>query len=243
MIRLAICDDAAKDLKKTESVVKKLNPLLSAEYRFHIESYLNPQVLIDDLTEGKTFDVFLLDMKLGEITGIELANEIRKTAPSATIIFLSANTDFPFLRDGYKVRALRYVSKLAMEPNLNEALHAAILDQCKEETKYLSISHYNDSVRIAHGDIIYVRRSGRSTEVVLLNAEPIRIRSPLKEVHKKLDSERFLYVDRSCFVNVDFILKLSGGTVTLKSGDTLSVSRKALPVLRAAITRLWGGIT
>lgn len=243
MIKMAICDDTMEDLNKVEAMVKKLNPLFSAEEQFEAVCYSLPRVLLDDLTDGKTYDVFLLDMELGVMSGIDLATEIRKHDTSATIIFLSAHTDFPFLRDGYKVRALRYVSKLAMETNLNEALHAAVLDQQKKETQYLPISHYKDSIRIAYDDIIYVRRFGRSTELVLANAEPMQIRSPLKEVYDKLNSNRFLYIDRSCFVNLDFILKITGSSVTLKNGDVLSVSRKLLPTLKATTTRLWGGIT
>lgn len=243
MIRLAICDDIEQDALRAQNIVLRFNETLDPDLQFAPKCYTNPQVLLNDIREGMAFDVFLLDMEMGEINGISLAKRLRERGIASTIIFLSQHTEFPYMQDGYKVRALRYVSKLAMETGLYEALQAALDDRRKSETKYLTVSHYGDTERISHDDIIYAHRTGRITELIVAEKNAIPLRMPLKEVFLTLGSERFLYIDRSCFVNIDFILKTASGLIVLKNGDTLTMSRKMIPQVKSALNRHWGGVT
>lgn len=243
MIRLAICDDIEQETIRAQNIVLKFNETLDPDLQFSPKCYTDPQVLLDDIGDGMAFDVFLLDMEMGEINGISLAKQLREKGVVSTIIFLSSHTDFPYMQDGYKVRALRYVSKLAMETGLFEALQAAIDDQHKRETKYLTVTHYSNTERIPHDNIIYAQRTGRITELIVAEKNSIQLRMPLKDIFQALGSERFLYIDRSCFVNIDYVLKTASGLIVLKNGDTLSISRKMIPKVKSALNRYWGGVT
>ena len=214
MIKLAICDDDALIMNKAEALIQAFNRTHKEEVNYSVEKYSSPQTLCDDVLEGKVFDVFLLDMEMPEMSGVSLAGKIREQIPSCGIIFLSSHTEFQFTQEGYKVQALRYVSKLVMETALTEALEAAIKAHQKGEDSYYTFSHYSDVVRIPLGEILYVHRVKRMA----------------------------VFVDRSCFVNLNQIMSLAENEVTLKNGEKLPVSRKMLPVVKSTILKLWGGV-
>ena len=243
MYSLAICDDNALEAEKVNEYVLKFNKTQKLESSFQTEVYTNPRVLLDDVMDGKAFDVFLLDIEMEPLNGLKLAEHLRLVIASAPIIFLSSHTDTAYLQQGYKVRALRYVTKMTMESSLSEALSAVINDQTKTETRYLTITHYKQPLRVPHDEIMYVHRVSRITELVLSDSPRIPLRISLKGLYAEIGSERFLYIDKSCFVNIEYILKIESGMAVLNNGDSLAVSRKMLPQVKSITTKLWGGVT
>lgn len=242
MIKMAICDDDTRILDKAETLVQAFNRTHKEEVNYSVEKYSSPQTLCDDVLEGKIFDVFLLDMEMPEMSGVSLAGKIREQIPSCVIIFLSSHTEFQYTQEGYKVQALRYVSKLIMETVLTEALEAAIQAHQKGEDSYYTLSHYSDIVRIPLGEILYVHRVKRMAVIVTEKRGEFQIKRPLRDIYAELNDLRFVFVDRSCFVNLNQIMSLAENEVTLKNGEKLPVSRKMLPVVKSTILKLWGGV-
>lgn len=70
-----------------------------------------------------------------KLNGIELAKQIRSKLPDVILIFLTSHNEFA--PQGYKVKALRYLSKLNMREQLNEALSAAVAEFEKIDTRSL----------------------------------------------------------------------------------------------------------
>lgn len=240
MIKMAICDDDLIMLDKAEKHVQYFNSTHTEKNNFCVETYTSPLILRDDVLEGKEFDVFLLDMEMPEMGGMVLAAQIRDKLPSCVIIFLSSHTEYQFTLEGYKVEALRYVSKMLMETALTEALEAAIKACQKKRTKYYIYTHYSDSVRIPYDDILYVHRVKRMAVIVTGKYDDIQIKRPLKDIYAELDDIRFVFADRSCFVNLNHIVRYSENELTLKNDEKLPVSRKMLPAIKSTLLQIWG---
>lgn len=240
MLKLAICDDDYNDIERCKSIVERYNSTHSCQ--FAAREFQYPATLHDEIVDGESFDVFILDIAMEMMDGFSLAKEIRRYWPGAAIIFLSSHTEYDFTQEGYKVRALRYVSKLAMETGLAEALETAAETCRAAEARYYTISHYNDIMRIPLGDIIYIHRVSRTTEVVTENHGQPVIRKPLKEVMGELNDRRFVYADRSCIVNGNHVISVQSSALVLRSGETLPVSRKMMPTVKKELLRLWGGL-
>ena len=61
----------------------------------------------------------------------------------------------------------------------------------------------------------------------------------INDLYEQLGDSRFLFIDRSCFVNIDYISQLSGYNLILKNGEILSVSRRALQSVKKALLQYW----
>jgi DNA-binding LytR/AlgR family response regulator len=243
MLRCAVCDDEADTLDKVEKLVQNYNRSRCEEANLQVKRYTSPQCLWDEVEEGQSFDVFLLDIEMEELNGITLAEQIRKVDPVAVILLLSSHTEFHVTKKGYRVQALRYISKLAMETDLVEAFDAAAAVCKKAKPAYLTLTHYSDVIRIPVSEIVYVHRVGRMTEVVTQRQGNQRTKHPLRDIFVEIDDGRFIFIiDRGCFVNTDFILQITNHSIILKNQESLPVSRNMLPQVKTALLRLWGEI-
>lgn len=242
MISLAICDDEPLYVDKVEALINKFNNFHAPECRFTVEKYISPKTLSDETADGNLYDVYLLDMEMEELDGISLAAQIRKISSSCVIIFLSSHTEFRYTEEGYKVQAFRYVAKVMMETALSEALEGAIQVHQQLENAYYTYSYYSDKIRIPLREIIYVQRVKRMAVILTQSHGELSIKQPLKEVYAEMNDRRFVYIDRSCFVNVDHIIQLSKTEIVLQNKACLPVSRKMMPSVQSTVAQLWGGV-
>ena len=122
MTRIAVCDDDAIFLERVEQLLKKYAK--ENDQTFGLTCLQNPQTLWDEVNDGTIFDIFILDIEMPELDGLKLAERIRQASPNAPILFFTSHVELS--REGYKVEALRFVSKVSMESELPEALDAAL---------------------------------------------------------------------------------------------------------------------
>ena len=243
MLHLAICDDDVFALDKAEKLVQEYNRSHIYEYGYQVKKYTSPQLLLDDIYENSFYEVFLLDMEMEEMSGISLATKIRQKFPSVVIAFLSSHTEFQFTQEGYKVQAIRYISKLTMETTLLEALETAAKMIERAKPAYYVFTYYSETKRIPYSEILYIQKVKRMTVFHTDNNEEYQMKAPLREVYEKLNDSRFSYVDQSTLVNMDRIIHLAESEVTLAGDIRLPVSRKMMPSLKTSLLRLWGELT
>lgn len=55
-----------------------------------------------------------------------------------------------------------------------------------------------------------------------------------------LSDNRFLFVDRSCFVNIDYISQIKGYSLKLTDGQILPISRRSLQNVKQTLLEQWG---
>lgn len=243
MFHLAICDDEAPAMDKVEKLIMDYNQSHKSEYRFHVKKYTSPKLLLDDLNESIFFEVFLLDMEMDEMSGITLATHIRKKLPDAVIVFLSSHTEFQFVQEGYKVQAIRYISKLMMETTLPEALETAAKLIERLKPAYFVYTYYSETKRVPYSEILYIQKVKRMVIIHSDNRVEYQMKASLRDVFNKLNDSRFAYVDQSTVVNMDRIAHLAESEVTLTEGIKLPVSRKMMSSLKYSLLRLWGELT
>ena len=86
MWNVVICDDQAEILR---SVAQKLNGLNLEDIR-NIICFQYAAFMIGELEEQRfNADIFILDVKLKEMNGIDLAGKILRLHPNSQIIFMS----------------------------------------------------------------------------------------------------------------------------------------------------------
>ncbi len=227
MVRIVVCDDSETDIDLISSQIK----LYGAERGVDITlvTFSDPGRLSFDL-DSYGADIYILDVEMPKTNGFELADEIRARSDDAVIIFLSSHEDLA--PRGYRSKALRYVIKLNIGRDLSEALDCALDELSKTDRRSITLRSEGEMIRLPHKRIVYVRRESRR---LVVYADPdIKITDTrgIKELYDCLDDGRFLFIDRSCFVNADKVTKISGCLVTMINGDVLTVSRRSLQKLK-----------
>lgn len=236
MIRINICDDSQQDIEVLKNELEKYE--LKKHISFDIVDFSKPELLSYELQDNRLADIYILDVSMPGINGFELADEIRKYTETAVIIFLTSMESQASM--GYKSRALRYVLKLNIESELEEAVDSAVAQVKKPDEKIITIRRYNEYWRVPYRDIVCVSRLSRQLVITTVSQEELRDNRGITEFYNILDDNRFLFIDRGCFVNVDYISQLSGYDLKLKNGKILQISRRCLQGVKKFLLEYWG---
>lgn len=237
MIRIALCDDNKEDMLQLHQKIIEWYRENSKNQSVSITEYSDSVYLSSVIDAGDSHDVFFLDVEMPKVDGFQLADKIRNKLPAAIIVFLTSHSELA--PDGYKFRALRYVSKLVLSQKLPEALEAVQKEFSALESGYLVVPHYTDALRIPYNEILYVQHILRSSQIYTLRQGVIKDNRGLKTIYSVIGDKRFIYIDRSTFVNIDFIRELKGNEIILRTGESLAISRAMLANVKETIVRMW----
>lgn len=237
MIRIALCDDNKEDMLQLHQKIIEWYRENSKNQSVSITEYSDSVYLSSVIDAGDSHDVFFLDVEMPKVDGFQLADKIRNKLPAAIIVFLTSHSELA--PDGYKFRALRYVSKLVLSQKLPEALEAVQKEFFALESGYLVVPHYTDALRIPYNEILYVQHILRSSQIYTLRQGVIKDNRGLKTIYSVIGDKRFIYIDRSTFVNIDFIRELKGNEIILRTGESLAISRPMLANVKETIVRMW----
>ncbi|MCI8634985.1 MAG: response regulator transcription factor [Eubacterium sp.] len=228
-MRLVICDDNLNDLTEFERLAKKYS-VLTPGVQFHITKFSDPSLLAAQIQTGKPADIYILDIVMSGMTGIDLGNEIRRHNSNSIIIYVTSSDSFAL--DAYEVHAVRYLLKPVGESKFFEALDYALthLEEKKEAVYLVKTKEGLES--IPYAEIEYIENSSRKLEVHLADGKKITsiyIRKSFEEETKELiHAKSFIYVHKSFLVNLYHVRRLNQSNVTMKSGVNIPISKKCL---------------
>ncbi len=102
--RVMVVDDNIMNIQLLEEVLKGLN--------IELDLFTKPQIAIKEILSN-SYDLFLLDVLMPEVSGFDLANVIKdsKLNRDTPIIFMSALADYEFKMTGYNSGACHYIEK------------------------------------------------------------------------------------------------------------------------------------
>ena len=237
MLKIALCDDDSQFVSKITGLIQSL--LQDSTESPVITTYINPVALTASISDGERYDIYILDVEMPDLNGMDVAKRIREFQPNAPLLFLSSHLSYA--TEGYKVQALRYVSKLDLDHALPEALEQAIATLEKTDTCSIMVQHYQNYTRILHKDILYVQKMQRSIQIVTDRQGNFKDNRGIKELFSEIDDPRFIFTDRAYFVNLDYVQELDGSWLVLNNEDRIPVSRPMMPNVKKAMIALWGG--
>lgn len=235
MIHINICDDSQQDIDKLKAELEKYEQ--KRHISFEVAAFDSPEKLSYELQDNRLADIYILDVSMPRKNGFELADEIRKYTEAAVIIFLTSMENQAAM--GYKSRALRYLVKVNVEKDLEEALDSAVEQLKKPDDKIITIRRYSECWRVPYRDIVCVSRLSRQLVITTDYHGELSDNRGITEFYNLLDDNRFLFIDRGCFVNVDYISQLSGHELKMKNGRVLQISRRCLQSVKKFLLEYW----
>lgn len=224
---LAVCDDKREDL----NAVLSLLDAWQAERGIilHRKTFQSAVELLE-FAQQERFTVYLLDVMMPGMTGLDAAREIRRFNDAAEIVFLSASPGFAY--ESYGVRALNYLLKPVVRKEL-----FALLDQLSVQEQKgldaLTIKTGAAIFRVPYSHISYVEVMGKRLYFHLIDGTTREVAGSLKNYEPMLlPRPEFMRVHRSYLVNMLQVEELSSSGLRTFQGDSLPVSRLFYPQIQ-----------
>lgn len=238
-MRIAICDD---DAMCREEVAQLVREYIDEGVRFlDLAIYEKGSDLLEDVQRTGGFDIYILDVLMPRLNGIDLSKQLRELDADCKIFFLTSSPDYAI--SAIKVRALEYFLKPVRKEELFPALDEAFSILSEKREKGMMVKTNQSSIRLSFDSIVYAELITKDIHYHLTNGkviESVAIRTGFAEaVQKMLRDNRFFMCSTSMVVNLYHVHAVSTDTLTFKNGKTVYLSRRASRELRSTWADFW----
>ena len=230
-MKIALVDDEIIQLQR-------INDLLSAQLHttlsntpHWIDSYRSGQSFLDHWTPGK-YDIVILDIFMGGITGVDVAKTIRLTDPDVKLVFCSRSNEFA--AESYQVNAQYYLVKPATAGSIANMLQRLNLEQIQlEQTVVLPDGH-----NIVLRQLLYTEYYNHVVTLYMKNEEPYRLRANHTTLEELLTPYGYIYSpSKGILVNFHEVTHSTEDSFTMSNGTVLPISRRKSKEILAAYTK------
>ena len=222
MIRIAICDDEKKILDEVSGYIKNYAEKKSKE--IEVFRFDSAALLIGALEDGKSFDIFVLDVYIGDERGTVLARDIRKFGIESPIIF--ATTSVEHAPESYETGTLRYLIKPINPAKFYEAMDAALASVEKISQRLIKMKTENglESINVSH--IICSEVHDHYQYVTMYNGTQIKIRMTVTELFTMLSGYGgFIRIGSAYIINLRHVKNVSRTEVCLYNDVSIQIPR------------------
>ena len=227
MLRVAICDANREDIDRSRRLAVDFSDT-HPQTPVDVRAYRLAYDLLEEVGKTGGFDIYLLDVVMPHMTGVDLARRIRARKERAEILFLTVSREYAV--EAFDVKAAGYlikpVTKLSLEHNLDKALKFLWR---KQQLKLL-IKSKDGQLVVRASDIVYIEVERHNLYFHIMTAEgikSIRTRGTMREMYDALKEMNFAKCSACYLINMNYITAINKSKIECAGGVVLFISRKS----------------
>ena len=227
MIHCAICDD--------DNAVAEILLGLMKQYSAELDctAFGDPLILQSTVCGGQKFDIYILDIVMPGLTGVDLAREIHRIHEDGIIIFLTSSDEFH--KSAFEVEALQYLDKPVVKEKLYRTLDRALQYIGENESKLLTVQTKDGVNTLDVNQIIYVE-SFRHTLTFHLDGgssvQTLDSSLSLEKLTKELRFPPFCVPYRGFIINMNHVDCMQKFRFSMSTGDVIPIPQKHFSKVR-----------
>ena len=230
MYRVAICDDEKSSAAEAAGLLEKYKRSKPGlEFKLDI---FNSSIELLGAMEKESYDIYLLDIYIDKMNGIEIADTIRKRDNSGHIIFMT--TSNAFYKEAFRIHAVHYLEK----PILEEEFFSAMDRVCvEEEAKFLTVRDSGEVSRIPVDEILYIQSEDHYKRI-LTEKKSYLVRSTMQMLMDDLgDVPHFYLLGKNVIINLKKVLRITKIVIVMEDGTEFSVPRGTYRVISELVLK------
>ncbi len=216
MLSFVLCDD-------NQSIVDRLSRILDSIF---LENNIDAEIKYTASTpedilnyiKSNTVDVLFLDIDLkSNISGIDLANKIRKFNKGVYIIFTSAHLEYILV--AYKCKTFDFIPKPISKERVEETIFRLMEDINNERTPATFIRIDNKNTIINQDSVNFIKKEGMKL-VFYTDTRKYETYNSFNKISNKLP-KNFIRCHKSYIANINKITNVNNGTITFNNEANL----------------------
>lgn len=235
MFRVVICEDEISQREKLKEYIQKIFDENKEE--LEIIEFESAEELLSSGLILKEVDIFILDIKMNGLSGMDLAKMIRKEDDRSEMIFVTSLVEY--IQEGYTVRAYRYLLKPIEYKELKKHLLNCISDIKKKNGNFI-IENREGMRRIPIKEITYIEV--RKKELTIHTLDSIYYtQGSLDKIEQDFEKYNFYRCHKSYLINMEYIDSITKNSVVI-GNEEIYVSRHRMNELKTKFTYMLGDI-
>lgn len=228
MIKIAVCDDDGVMLERIGAAIAE--SFRANDIETKTEIFSSGAELLSAFDKSP-FDALFLDIRMPDMSGFDVAREIRKKSENVYIIFIT--TESALVYDSFEFQPFNFIPKSSpynLKRETERKIKSVVNALAKRFLAFKAITvklPYSEETAFTLRELICLKSSGNYTEYVLFEREIFRVRKKLDEAIREVGEELLLRPHKSFAVNLNYISKISFPrlTVYLKDGTEIPISK------------------
>lgn len=214
-MKIAVCDSDKHFLTEFKNSIYRYNEI--HRMNMVVDCFVAGESI---LKNHEIYSLIFLGFSLKGINGFDTAIKLREKHSSASLVFVSDNTDFIF--DAFKVEAYRFLTRPLGEKDIFAVLDDFFAKLGKDYP--LWIKSREDTVCLNTNDIFYIEADNKHCRIHLRN-EILECNRTMAKVFKVLPKNHFCKTNRAFVVNFNRIKRYNNDLITLENDEILHPSR------------------
>ena len=217
-MKIVICED---EKAFSNVLIEYINEWAKTTSVFvEIFTHITAEKFLYEWENSEDYDMIFLDIKMGSMTGMELAQIIRKSNKDIPIVFATNMKEYAIA--GYSVDAMQYLLKPVRKEDC-----FACLDRVYQSDRIKKFFMFNDldkTFRIPHEDIIYIEKFAHNAVIVTMKNE-YTFRKTISQLLEELNDNLFVQCHKSYIINIRHIDSLSKSFAVMSNNKEVPVSK------------------
>lgn len=235
MFRIVICEDEISQREKLKEYIHKIFD--ENKEKVEIIEFESAEELLSSGIILKEVDIFLLDIKMNGLSGMDLAKMIRKEDDRSEIIFVTSLVEY--IQDGYTVRAYRYLLKPIEYEEIKKHLLNCISDIKKKKGNFI-IENRDGMRRIPIKEITYIEVRKKELTIHTVDST-YYTQGSLDKIEQDFEKYNFYRCHKSYLINMEYIDSITKNSVFIGE-EEIYVSRHRMNELKTKFTYMLGDI-
>lgn len=222
MLRFIVCEDKKQYQDKISVIINKVMMPYNFEYKISKYTEYNEELskIIKNENEQK---IYILDIELPEISGLEIASEIREEDLDSSIIFLTVHPECQNDIFYSRLLAIDFINKDKLwQDRLEETIIYTI--KSIDKKRVLSFEFNHNSYRLPMNKILYIEKiqDNSKCRIIMEDDSIYEINQSISNLMDILGPS-FYQSHKSCIVNIEQIKRInySDSTITFKNDKTV----------------------
>ena len=217
MLKIAVCDDTKEECALVVGYTSAFFRERGREVQ--IDTYGNGTGLLES---GKQYDLYLLDVMMPGLNGIETAARLGKG--SSPVVLITSSLEAAV--DGYSVNAAGFILKPVGKKKFEATMERVVKQRLGGDDACISVVHNRVPLQLKLERIAWFENRLHRVFVTLTDGEVISIHQKLTELQEELGGyPGFLRCHQSYLVNMEQVERLEDSCFYMKDGQMIPISR------------------
>lgn len=222
---LAVCED---DTTERERILKAIE---KDPHPSEVEGYPDGETFLKQFFPGK-YDLVLLDIYMGETSGIQVAEQVREQDPNVPLAFVTTSLDHAL--DGYRLHVERYLSKPVDPTQLSELITLAA--RRKKDQPGLTVRVDRQDQHIPFRRIRFMEQRNHSVVYHLTGGQNVVARGRISALAEVVPMPPFFRCHQSYIVNLEHVYNVDTdlNVFEMDEGDVAYIRRDSTRQAKSA---------
>lgn len=239
LIDICILDDKYENTQK----LKQYSDIFCEEHPelpVRVQTFTECAELLKHTDIYGGFDIYIFDVIMPDIMGLDLAKKIRARGERAEIIFITISREYAV--EAFGVKAAGYLVKPIQYDVFSETVMSCIKNLQESEKRQVLLKTVDGIRRVYLNELVLVESFNHICAVLLVDGTELKVSATLSALFEMLkEHEQFYMPHRSYIINMDFVIGIRKNNLLMTGNIEIPIARAKLTELKYAFTEYYKG--